>query len=79
MAGHIIKHLSTGFYVCDVVIKRDGGAASIDLADDPAKAHIFKDKTQAIQIAAKWLGAHDYELVEADADPDRDKLQGAAR
>lgn len=72
--GYIIKHLSTGFCVCDVMIKRDGGAASIDLADDPAKAHVFEDKAQAVLIAAKWLGAHDYELVEVDGKPDHNEL-----
>lgn len=64
--GYIIKHLSTGFYVCDMVLKRDGTAASFDMVADSAKAQIFEDKTEAARIATKWLGAHDSELVKVD-------------
>lgn len=66
MAGYIIKHLSTGFYICEVVLKRDGMAASIDMIADLAKAQVFVDKKEAARIAAKWLGAHDSELVKVD-------------
>lgn len=69
--GYIIKHLSTGFYVCEVVLKREARAASIDMISDSAKAHVFKNKAEAARIAAKWLGAHDSELVKVDDESDR--------